>query len=137
MIRQVETLRLVRFLLSGGVAAAANLSSRWLLGHLVSYEAAVTAAYLVGMMTAFALMRLLVFDRSPTSKRSQLVRFGIVNATGFAQVWLTSVGLARFGFPAIGFTYHPETVAHVIGVGSPVVSSYILHKRYSFRGAGA
>ena len=49
-----------------------------------------------------------------------------------AQVWIVSVGLARFVFPAIGFTWHDETVAHVIGVLVPVVTSYLGHKHFSF-----
>jgi len=51
----------------------------------------------------------------------------------FAQVWVVSVGLARVIFPAIGFSWRAETVAHVVGVLSPVVTSYVLHKRFSFR----
>ena len=35
-------------------------------------------------------------------------------------------------FPAVGFTWHGETVAHVIGVLVPVVTSYLGHKHFSF-----
>jgi len=55
-----------------------------------------------------------------------------VNAVAFAQVWIVSVGLAHWVFPAIGFTWRAETVAHVVGVISPVAVSYVLHKRFSF-----
>ena len=59
-------------------------------------------------------------------------RFALVNALAFVQVWLVSVGLARLVFPALGFTRHADTVAHVLGVASPVAVSYLLHKRFSF-----
>ena len=63
----------------------------------------------------------------------QLTRFALVNAIAFVQVWLVSVGLARLLFPAIGFTWQAEIVAHAIGVASPAVTSYFLHQHFSFR----
>ena len=45
---------------------------------------------------------------------------------------VVSVGLARFIFPATGFAWHAETVAHVIGVAVPVFTSYLGHKHFSF-----
>ena len=65
----------------------------------------------------------------------QFMRFALVNAVAFAQVWIISVGLARLVFPAIGFAWDAETVAHVIGVVSPVATSYLMHKHFSFRHA--
>jgi len=66
----------------------------------------------------------------------EFIRFAIVNAVSFAQVWIVSVGLARLVFPAIGFGWQAETTAHVIGVLSPVATNYVLHERFSFRPAG-
>jgi putative flippase GtrA len=123
------------FLLTGGVAAGVNILSRMALGFLVAYEVAVGFAYLAGMVTAFVLARACVFKPVARDMHGQFARFAMVNALAFAQVWLVSVGLARLVFPAIGFVWQPETAAHVIGVLSPVVGSYILHKRFSFRAA--
>ena len=53
-------------------------------------------------------------------------------AAAVAQVWIVSVGLTRFIFPAIGLAWHAETVAHVIGVAVPVFTSYLGHKHFSF-----
>ena len=105
---------------------------RWLLSFVVIYEVAVALAYLVGMTIAFILSGLLVFDRSPGSARGQYLRFALVNAVAFPQVWLTSVGLARYVFPWIGFGWNAETVAHLIGMAAPVWSSYLGHKHFSF-----
>ena len=63
----------------------------------------------------------------------QFARFATVNAVAFAQVWLVSVGLAKLLFPALGVIPRADTVAHVIGVLSPVATSYVLHNRFSFR----
>ena len=47
-------------------------------------------------------------------------------------VWLVSVGLAHYLFPALGFTWHDETIAHAIGVAIPIFTSYLGHKHFSF-----
>jgi putative flippase GtrA len=87
------------------------------------------------MITAFILARVFVFKPVGGHTHGQFFRFALVNGVAFAQVWNVSVGLDRVVFPAIGFIWQAETVAHVIGVLSPVVTSYILHKRFSFRTA--
>lgn len=104
-----------------------------MLGLFMRYELAVAVAYLVGMATAFVLARLFVFERSGGTVGGEFTRFAMVNAVAFAQVWVVSVGLDRIVFPSIGFAWHPETIAHVVGVLSPVATSYVLHKRFSFR----
>ena len=128
-----ERARFVRFLVTGGIAAGANVLSRILLDRVVTYEVAVTLAYLVGMTTAFILARLFVFEETIGGVRGQYVRFALVNVIAFAQVWIVSVGLDRFIFPAIGWTWHAETLAHAIGVVSPVAASYLGHRKFSFR----
>lgn len=107
--------------------------SRWAVNDLVGYEWAVAIAYGAGMVTAFLLARLFVFEPASGDMHGQFVRFTMVNALGFVQVWLVSDGLARLVFPFVKFTWHPDTVAHVIGVASPVLVSYVLHKHFSFR----
>lgn len=124
--------RFLRFVVTGGVAAAVNVASRWALDFVMPYAVAVCFAYLVGMTTAFILARMFVFDASGGTTHGQYARFALVNAVAFVQVWLVSVGLALLLFPAIGFTWHPDTVAHVIGVISPILTSYAGHKHFSF-----
>jgi len=128
-----ERERFLRFVVTGGIAAGVNVGVCWLLSFVMSYEMAVALSYLAGMTTAFTLARTYVFDGEGGRATMQYSRFALVNAVAFAQVWLVSVGLARGLFPAIGYTFHADTVAHVIGVGSPIVTSYIGHKKISFR----
>jgi putative flippase GtrA len=123
------------FVGAGGAAALVNIGSRLLFSRFLAYELAVALAYLVGMSLSFALNRRFVFTGAPGSAHAQYGRFALVNLAAFLQVWLVSVGLARFGFPAIGFAWHAETVAHVVGVLSPVATSFLLHKHFSFAGA--
>ncbi len=128
--------RFLLFLAAGGVAAIVNIVSRILLNYVMPYEVAIVVAYLCGMTTAYVLNRLFVFDASGRSIHGEYLRFTLVNLLAVVQVWVVSVGLARFVFPLIGFVWHAETVAHVIGVIVPAITSYFGHKKFSFSRAG-
>ncbi len=124
--------RFLRFLVTGGIAAGVNIVSRALLSMTLDYRWAVIAAYLCGMTAAWILARVFVFAETGRGQGAEYLRFGLVNLAGAAQVWLVSVGLAEYAFPVLDFRWHPETVAHVIGVGIPVFTSYLGHKHFSF-----
>lgn len=125
-------LQFLKFLVTGGIAALVNLLSRYALNHVISFEAAVVVAYLLGMSTAYLLARRFVFDASGRSVASEVRRFVLVNLVALGFVWAISVGLARIVFPAIGFTWHADDIAHLIGVLAPAVTSYIGHRFYTF-----
>lgn len=125
----------LRFLLVGGVSAVVNILSRIALNLAMSFQAAVLVAYLIGMTTAYVLNKLFVFGPSGRAVHEEYFRFTLVNLLSVAQVWIVSVGLAFHVFPAIGFTWHAETIAHTIGVAVPAVTSYFLHRYFSFAAA--
>jgi putative flippase GtrA len=122
----------LRFLVTGGIAAAVNLACRYALNRYMSFEIAVALAYLIGMTTAYALARRFVFSASDRSVASEFRRFTLVNAVSLVLVWLVSVGLARFVFPAIGFAWHAEDISHLIGVAVPAITSFFGHRLYTF-----
>jgi len=127
-----ERRRFILFLGAGGAAAVVNILSRIALNWVMPYEVAIVVAYLIGMTTAYLLNKYFVFAASGRGAASEYLRFTLVNLAAVAQVWVVSVGLARFVFPAAGFGWHAETVAHVIGVAVPVFTSYLGHKHFSF-----
>lgn len=122
----------VKFLITGGIAAFVNVASRYVLNRVVQFEVAVALAYLVGMTTAYVLTRNFVFEDSGRAVATEFRRFATVNLFGLVVVWIVSVGLARLVFPAIGFVWHADDVAHLIGVLAPAVTSYLGHKHYTF-----
>lgn len=131
------TPELLRFVLSGGAAAAANVLSRLLFSQVMPYSPAIILAYGVGMLTAYLLMRRFVFASSGRRTRDEAWRFVLVNAVAAAQVWAVSMLLARWLLPALGWTWQVETIAHVAGVGSTVLTSYAMHKAFTFRRVAA
>lgn len=125
--------RFIAFVLAGGLAACANFGSRILLSMSMPYVAAIVLAYLIGMLTAFVLNRLLVFTEAQNDLKNQAFWFTVVNLAAVAQTIAISLLFARWLFPWADMTYHPETMAHAIGVAVPVVTSYIGHKHLTFR----
>lgn len=57
-----------------------------------------------------------------------------MNLVAVLQTWAVSVGLAYYLFPRIGMNWHDRDIAHLVGVAVPVFTSYLGHKRWSFKG---
>jgi putative flippase GtrA len=121
------------FLLTGGFAAAVNWGSRIVYNIWMPYSAAIIVAYITGMITAFILAKLFVFKSSTQSTGRSMFFFTLVNLVAVLQTWAVSVGLAYYLFPRMGMTWHDRDVAHLVGVAVPVFTSYVGHKRWSFR----
>lgn len=120
-----------RFIAIGGVAAFANLVSRYFLDMVMPFEVAVVLAYGVGMVVGFFLFRSTLF-RDRTISRALILRFVWVNIFGATLAWAVSSVMARQLLPAIGWTFHPFEVAHFCGVAAPAITSYFLHKHYTY-----
>ena len=121
------------FVMVGGVAAAVNVGSRIFLNRWMPYSAAIVVAYVCGMLTAFILNRLFVFRETVNPLHHQAFWFTVVNLAAVTQTLIISLLLARWLFPSVGFQWHADTVAHASGVVAPIVTSFIGHKRLSFR----
>jgi len=129
--------RFARFVIVGIGAAAVNIVSRVVFSNFVRFETAVVLAFPVALTFGFLLSRQFVFEKSERQTGRQYVRFTVVNLVTLLQVWLITIGLNDWVFPFIGWTYHAELLAHTIGVGSPVLSSYYAHKYYTFKAPAA
>nr|WP_225737197.1 GtrA family protein [Dyella acidiphila] len=121
------------FLLTGGIAAAINFGSRILYNRYMDFSNAVILAYITGMITAFILARLFVFRQTQQPLHRSALFFTLVNVAAAAQTWLISMGLFYYVLPALGVVSYSKDIAHAIGVATPVVTSYLGHKRWSFR----
>lgn len=123
----------LRFLLAGGVAAALNFGSRILLSLLLPYPVAVALAYFFGMATAFVLNRRFVFPGSTNALHQQALWFITVNLVALLQTLAVSVLLADFILPWAGLTWHADEIAHAVGIVTPILTSYLGHRRFTFR----
>lgn len=133
MIHDFLSKQFVSFLITGGIAAAVNFLSRIFYNQYYSFSTAVIFAYLTGMVTAFILAKIFVFKTSTQSiKRSALI-FTLVNVTAAAQTWIISMGLNFYVLPALGVERYVAEIASAIGIAFPVFTSYLGHKRWSFK----
>jgi putative flippase GtrA len=121
------------FLVAGGLAAAANYGSRFGFSLWFSYPVAIVLAYLVGMAVAFVLMRQYVFEGSGKALGPQVVKFVLVNILAVLQTLIVSLVFARWFLLALGVESHVEAIAHAFGVAVPAVTSYLGHKKATFR----
>ena len=121
------------FLLTGGFAAAVNWGSRIVYNIWMPYSTAIVVAYITGMITAFILAKLFVFSKSTQSTSRSVFFFTLVNLVAVLQTWAVSVLLAFHLMPKLGVTWHVREIAHLAGVAVPVFTSYIGHKKWSFK----
>lgn len=98
----------------------------------MSYSSSIIASFLIAMTTGYLLMRFVVFEKSGRHPAGEYVRFGLVNLLALVQVWCVSMVFARYVLPLLIPEIRPDTPAHIIGVLSPVITSYYLHKYFTF-----
>ncbi len=133
MIHEFFSKQFVAFLITGGTAALVNFGSRFIYNQWFSFSAAVILAYITGMITAFALAKIFVFKESVQSIHYSALFFCLVNLVAVTQTWLISMGMAYYFLPYIGVSAYSKEIAHAIGIAVPVFTSYLGHKRWSFR----
>ena len=133
MIQQFFSRQFLAFVLTGGIAAIVNFCSRIVFSRWLDFSSAVIFAYIAGMITAYVLARLFVFKEGRQPAHHSAAFFVLVTLVAVLQTWVVSLGLANYLLPALGVTAFVQEIAHAVGVAVPVFSSYIGHKRWSFR----
>ena len=122
----------IMFLVAGGVVAMVNFISRFYYDDIMTFGSAVVMSYLTGMVVAFLLMRLFVFEKNKERLKLEIFFFLLVNTFAIFLTWGVSVGLAEYLFPVIRFSWYRFEIAHIIGISVPVFSSYLGHKYLTF-----
>lgn len=125
----------LKFVGLGALAAGANYFSRFGFDLFMPFEAAVVAAYVLGMVIAFYLFQRYVFGDAGDGQMRQASRFVAVNLVGIVVAVAVSSLFARIILPAIGWTLLPYAVAHAAGVAAPTITSYFGHKFFTYKGA--
>jgi putative flippase GtrA len=123
----------VLFLLTGGTAAAVNFCSRFFYNQWFSFSTSIVIAYITGMITAYLLAKAFVFKASKQTVSRSIFFFVLINIFAVLQTWAISMWLAYQALPALHIIEYSHEIAHAIGIVIPVFTSYIGHKRFSFK----
>ena len=121
------------FLGTSGLAAGINFGSRFLYSRFMGFSSAIILAFITGMITAFILSKLFVFRKTRHSTARSAFYFILVNAVALLQTWSVSLFLAYKLLPALGIHRFVDAISHLVGIAVPVFTSYIGHKRFSFK----
>ena len=113
-------------------AAAVNFIARLSLDSYLGYNKAIVVAYLIGTVFAFFLYQYEVFGKGARPLWQEIGLFVFVTLAAVAQTLIVSVLLADHLFLVIGWNWHNKEVAHIIGMGVPMFSSYLGHKYLTF-----
>jgi putative flippase GtrA len=84
------------------------------------------------MVTAFILARSFVFTQGSQSIQRSAMFFVMVNGVAVLQTWAISMAL-YYLLPIAGVTQWVPEIAHAVGIAVPVFTSYLGHKKLSFR----
>ena len=133
MIQSFLSKEFLGFLITGGIAATVNFVSRIYFNQFYSFSASVVFAYLLGMLTAFILARVFVFNKSSQPIGRSVVIFSLVNVLALTQTWFISMGLNYYVLPSLGVERFVPEISSAIGIIFPVFTSYLGHKYWSFK----
>jgi putative flippase GtrA len=128
-----DTKEFSRFLLTGGIAAIVNFLSRILFNSWVDFSVSVYLAYISGMVTAFFLKKQFVFAKGRQPLSHSVGFFILVNLVAFLQTLLVTMAFLHYVLPYFGIVKMTHEISHAVGILAPVITSYIGHKRWSFR----
>jgi len=125
-----------RFVAANSLAAMANIATKLVSGFVLIDPLAVLAGFCVGLSTSYLLCRRFVFQSTTRTQFSELAKFTAVNLAGLGITYSTYRHMliilhdsARLD-PTLPTT---QTLAHAIGVGAPVILSFIAQKTITFR----
>jgi putative flippase GtrA len=124
-----------RFLLAGGVAALVNWLSRFAINLVMSYAAAIVAAFAVGMTVGFVLNKRFVFPYSRRPVAAEASFFVLFNLAAFPIVWVIAFLLGERLLPGLLPQQLALALGHGCAVAVPALVNFVLHKFITFRGA--
>jgi putative flippase GtrA len=132
-VKNLASSQFSKFLLSGGLAACANLLSRFLFSQFMPYLPAIVLAFIVGLATGFLLMRAFVFSTGVAPPGQQASYFVLVNLVGLVITVVVSIAVSKLAALVLADAQVSEAIGHFAGVTAPVLLSFYAHKNLTFR----
>ena len=122
----------ILFILTGGLSAIINLSSRIIISNFLGFEISVLISYLIGMITAYYLAKKYVFLNSKKSYKKSLPIFALVNFVAVLQTFFISKYIRIWLMNIFNNLMIIDFISHLCGVIFPIFSSFFGHKYITF-----
>ena len=132
LIDEFLSVQFLKFFCSALVAAAVNFGARFLMDPWIGYDKSIVLAYLCGTVVAFFLYEHEVFGQGAKPLWQEIALFAFVTFAAIAQTLIVSILLYEHFFPWIGYAWYGKEVAHIMGMGVPMFSSFLGHKYLTF-----
>lgn len=118
------------FLLAGSLSACCNFLSRIFFQEVFSYGLSVVLSYFVGMAIAYTMYKVIFsFEEAYVSS---IKKFVLVNLIGMTQTYFMAMAFFEV-FSMFMSVKHAEDISHFAALGLLSITSYTLHKNYTFR----
>jgi len=135
MLNKFFSKQFLRFLVAGGIAACVNFTVGYSLQGLLPFHGDIVAGHLSGMLVAFFLFEQRVFDQAENSRVKSAPIFVAINGLALIQTWLVYYALHQYFFPGVKFDFHLDVVARAIAIITPIFTSFLEHKYFTFKEA--
>ena len=132
-INQFISEQFLRFLIAGGIAAAVNFAVGYSLSGMLPFHGDIIAGHLSGMMVAFFLFGREVFGKTGATQFKEVAIFIAVNAVAMSQTYAVYFVLMHYVFPESMPVSHADVVARAIAIITPIFTSFLGHKYFTFR----
>ena len=123
---------LILFILTGGLSAIINLSSRIIISNFLRFEISVLISYFIGMITAYYLAKKYVFLNVKKSYKKSLPIFALVNFVAVLQTFFISKYIRIWVMNIFNNLMIIDFISHLCGVIFPIFSSFFGHKYITF-----
>lgn len=105
------------------VALLVNIIFRIILDVIFEYILSIVFAQIIAMIVFYLLLKYFVFKKK---KKSNPLNFTFINVISLVQVTVVSYIFVNY------ITVNMFTTSHLLGIGSTSITSFILHKKFSF-----
>lgn len=132
----IPSSQFLRFIAANCVAAMANIGTKLAASFVLNDPLSVLAGFCVGLTTSYLLCRSFVFKPTTGSKMSEVARFTGVNIACLGityGIYRQMLVVLRESLYLDASQPSAQVLAHAIGVGAPVILSFVAQKTLTFR----
>ena len=123
--------QIIKFVFFGLLAALVNFFARWVLNFYLPFQISIIFGHMTGMIIAFITFKNLVFQ-SQSYWKKEINKFIFVNLVSFFHIFIFS-NLLYYFFIMSFDQATSENYSHGIAVASSALTSFILHKFFTFK----